>query len=256
MVRTIGVIGGKGHYGTLFRRLIRRCTLDVDVLVNDKRGTPDGHVYVPLAGLKECSAVIFAVPMDEFEESVKELLAVEGLRGDMVLVNVCSDQQKSGEALARLAGDHPYICFHSPWGPEAYRLVNEVVSELPAIVLTHSTLERSAHDKLISLVRNCGFKVEHTMKAEEHDRKLAGRWMYVAHLFAQILISMNMLDEDCSMAPLSFQYMVKAARLLRNDRSLFFDLWNRVPACHDTFEKFLAAAHALAVEKEVHANGK
>ncbi|MBI5644790.1 prephenate dehydrogenase/arogenate dehydrogenase family protein [Candidatus Kaiserbacteria bacterium] len=253
--RSIGIIGD-GHYGRLLRKLIRRFALDVNVQVHDNSIDPDGHTYVRLRGLRKCDAVILAVPMDIFEQVVKNLLAVNGLREDMVLVNVCSDQVKSGATIAALAGKHPYISAHSPWGPDAYRDVNEIVSLLPPIVLTKCTLPHPNDEDLFFFIQNCGFKIETMMSAEAHDRNLAGRWMYCAHLITQILGRMKLLEEDCRAAPISYQKIVEGARMLRDDRALFFTLWDRVPECHATFDAFMAAAHGLAVDRREHISGK
>ncbi len=256
MIKRIGIIGGAGHYGRLLRRLIRRFTDDVEVLANDIAVPPDGRSFVELEGLKDCDATIISVPMAVFEETVKQLLAVEGLREDMILVNVCSDQTKSGAALAALAGNHPHISGHSPWGPEAYRMLNEMVNLLPPIVITQVKLPHPLDEDLFCFLQNCGFKIERNMSAEEHDRNLAGRWMFTAHLFTQILHRMGLLEIDCRAAPVSFQNMVEAALLLRNDKKLFFDLWARVPECHMTFDAFLTAANGLSGEMHQHINGK
>lgn len=250
----IGIVG-YGSYGKLLHALIRRFALFVDVLIFDPKCPPDGRVFVEIGAMTNCDGVIFAVPMDAFEVTVRDFLLVPGLRPDMVLVNVCSDQSMSGATLTDLAGSHPVICAHSPWGPEAYRLVDEVVSRLPAIVVTHWNLEGDAWEKLGSFMRERGFRVAHN-SAEEHDRVLAGQQMYVTHMNSQILQLMQMIDGDCSNAPLSFQDLVSSASAVRNDRELFFDLWHRVPECQTTFERYIAAVHELERLKNEHVNGE
>lgn len=250
----IGIMGG-GHYGQLLRKLIRRFTDNVDVVMYDKHRGVDVH-FGTIGALRNCAAVIFAVPMEQLESAMNDLLSLERLRKDMVFVNVCSDQTKSGETMTRLAGTHPYVCLHSPWGPEAYRAVEEVVSRLPPIVITKSTLADDVTEQLLQVVERCGFSFAVQMSAEEHDKNLAGRWMYTAHLVSQIMSEMGLIREDCSAAPISFQKIIEGARMLSNDRNLFMDLWSRVPECHRTFDAFLAATRKLADEQHVRANGK
>jgi prephenate dehydrogenase len=250
----IGIIG-YGNYGQLLHALIRRFALMVDVVIHDPLRTPDGRVFVHLDAMADCDAIIFAVPMNACENEVQNVLLIPNLRTDTVFVNVCSEQEKSGEMFSALAGAHPCIYVHSPWGPEAYRLVDEVVSKLPAIVVTKSTLAVHVHEQLLRYVRHFGFKLTH-MKPHEHDQTLAGRQMYITHMNSQILQIMGMLDSDCSSAPLSFQDLVRSATTVRHDEKLFFDLWHRVPECQKTFEGFVAAVHELERRKNLHVNGK
>ncbi len=254
----IGVMG-YGHYGKLCRRVIRRfCDehdIDVDVLVYEKSAVPDGRIFFRLEELRDCHAVIFAVDMESFETSVRNLLAVDGLREDLVLVNVCSEQARSGAVLAALAPGYRRISFHTPWGPEAFRSVNEVVSMLPATVITENCIGDQGSDALLGFARTCGFKLT-TMDAEEHDRRVAARWMFVAHLICRLLDKIGVLDDDYSAAPLSVQKIIEGALMLRNDKKLFFDLWNRVRACGSMFVAFITAAHELEAEKESHVTGK
>lgn len=252
----IVIHGGDGNYGDLLYRLIRRCS-DAHVAIYEPARHADGHKYVSLASTAGFDIAIFAVPMDSFEQSVRDQLAVEGVREDMILVNVCSDQEKSGYTLGALAGHHPQINVHSPWGPEAYGDVNEIVSLLPPVVLTkclHLSDETKA--AVIHYVEKHGFRVNLNMSAREHDDNLAGRWMFVAHLVTQVLEKMGLLDEDCSSAPLSYQKMIAAARMLRADKRLFFNLWDRVRKCHETYDRFLSAIHGLAVEMREHVAAK
>ncbi len=250
----IGIMG-VGHYGKLLRRLIRRFTDDVDVVMYDKHRLVHGVHYSVLEVFEDCDAIIFAVPMEQLEPAVRDVLTLPNLRKNTIFVNVCSDQTKSGETMAQLCEEHPYICVHSPWGPEAYRVVGEVVSLLPPIVVTKWSVPEGVWPKIGDFVREQGFKIDYE-SPEKHDEQLAGRWMYLAHLITQIFEQMGVFAEDCSAAPISFQKIVEGARLLRNDKDLFLDLWSRVPACHGTFEQFLAVTHQLASEKEIHANGK
>lgn len=251
----IGIMGA-GHYGNLLRRLIRRYTADVDVVMYDKHRLAHGVHYSVIEVFEHCDAIIFAVPMEQLESAVTEVLALQGLRVDAVFVNVCSEQAKSGEAMARLCGKRPYISAHSPWGPEAYRLVNEVVSLLPAIALTHHTLDQHRMAEIVGFVKDCGFQVT-ARNADDHDKTLAGRQMFVTHLISQTLKRMNgMLEGDCSASPLSFQDLVRSARTVQNDEYLFLDLWTRVPECDRTFELFIAAVRDLEKMKIAHASGK
>jgi prephenate dehydrogenase len=254
----IGVIG-YGNYGKISRMIVRRfCDehdIYVEVLVHEKNMPADGRIFFSLEDLKDCDAVVFAVGMRSFEQAVKDLLAVKGLRKDMILVNVCSEQEKSGAVLAALAPDHPRLCFHTPWGPEAYRLVNQVVSLLPATIITEHAIDRHLADELLAFVGKCGFGFTF-MDPEEHDRKIAARWMFPAHLICRLLEKLHLLDGDYSAAPLSVQKIIEGARMLRNDKPLFFDLWDRVKACGPMFAAFITTAHELEEEKTLHATGK
>lgn len=249
----IGIIG-YGHYGKLLHALIRRFVLTADVVIHSAAAAVDGRVFVDLDAMHDCDAIIFAVPMDSFEDVVSRAHSIPDLRDDTVFVNVCSDQAKSSEALARLAGDHPRLSFHTPWGPEAYRMVNEIVSALPATVVTDVSMDPRAFEAIEACAHQYGFKTTR-MAAIEHDKTLAGRQMYVTHLIAQTLQLMGLLDGNLESAPLSFQDLARSASLVRNDAGLFYDLWSRVPECGATFEKFVAAVHELERRKDEHVNG-
>lgn len=249
----IGILGF-GHYGRLGFKLVRRFTT-AEVVACDPHRIDEDDVLVPLADLANCTAIVFAVPMEELEAAVTSVLRLPDLRSDTIFVNVCSDQTKSGESMARLAGGHPHISVHSPWGPEAYRSVSEVVSALPAIVVTASTLSDELQGEIETFMSAVGFRFAH-MDPVEHDKVLAGQQMYITHLFAQILHHLGFLDMDVSRAPISFQLLVQAARLVRNDTGLFFELWKRVSECHVTFNRMRAIVVDLERQRDVHVNGK
>ncbi|HEY4488578.1 MAG TPA: hypothetical protein VJB97_03605 [Candidatus Paceibacterota bacterium] len=257
MALKIGILGGKGHYGRLLRHLIRRFTDDVEVLVSDCDASSNDSSYVEIEELADCDAVIFAVPMDAFEDAVRELLMVPGLREDMVFVNVCSDQRKSGAALAELAGHHPYICVHSPWGPEAYRNVGEDVRKLPPIILTQSNVDEATHRYLMHFVQSKGFQLA-GLSADRHDTEISANRMYLAHLVSQIMQRMGRLKDDPydHMAPLSFQDIKRGAQAVGSDLQIFLDLWHRVPECEQTFDEFIAAALALKSKKDAYVSAK
>lgn len=249
-------IRGYGHYGKLLHELIRRFSLTADVVIYDPQHPADGRVFVESEAMADCTAIIFAVPMGIFEESVHEVLRIPSLRGDTIFFNICSEQKESGATLTKLVGTRPHLSFHTPWGPEAYRELGEDVSKLPPIIVTDLLhLPFNIGDPLMQYLRSKGFSLT-TMRADEHDTVLLGRQMYIAHLISKMLSEMQILDDDCSNAPLSFQYIVKGARMLRGDKRLFLDVWTRVPECHNTFEAMIAAAHSLAAEKEQHAAAK
>lgn len=250
------ILGGDGSYGNLLYRLVRRFS-DAEVVIYEPGRRVDGKKYVSLASAADSDAAIFAVPMDSFDQSVCDLLAVDGLRNDMIFVNVCSEQGKSGYTLGALATRRPQFDVHTPWGPEAYRDVNEIVSLLPAMVLTNSRyISDDTKAAIIRYVEERGFKVNQTMSAREHDDTLAGLWMFVAHLVTQIFEKMGLFDVDCSSAPLSFQKMIAAARMLRCDKPLFFNLWDRVPKCHETYDRFMSAVRGLVAEMREHVAAK
>ena len=255
MVKTIGIIG-YGHYGKLVHELIRRFALWVRVFVYEL-DMQDDQTFVTLEKIAACNVVVLAVPMHSFEKALREVLATESICRETIIVNVCTEQEVSGATLRALASQHKFLSVHTLWGPEGYHNVGGDVRRLPPAVITDTNLDDRDVQQVLAFVAEKGFGTAQ-MTAETHDEKIVAEKMYVAHLFSQLLNLMGMLHEDeySSIAPLSFQDLLRSAMSVKGDVTLFMDLWTRLKKCQKTWDTFVRAVHLLESMKEQHQNGK
>lgn len=237
--KTIGIVG-YGSFGTLLHTLLQRFVPAVEVRINSSRSAPDGVKFFSLEEVGKCDAVILAVPIHAFEETLRKLLLL--MRADTIIVDVATVKVYTTEILKRLAGSHPYIAMHPMFGPESYKKKGENVAGL-RIVMCDGTLPVERYNTLTAFLKKCSFDVVE-MSAEQHDRHLA-ETLFLTHFIGQIVArgGFNRTEIDT----VSFGYLMDAVESIRHDTRLFEDVFRFNPYCEEVLKRFEIA------ESEVHA---
>ena len=239
MIKSVGIVG-YGSFGVLLELLIRRFAPTSDIRITSSRFEPDGKKFFSLEDTASCDAVILAVPIHTFEESIKKILPV--MRSDTVIVDVATVKMHTLEILRRLAGNRPYLATHPMFGPESY---DKHIGDVRGfrIVVTENTLPAEQSRSLINFLKTCGFSVVE-MSAESHDKHLA-ETLFLTHFIGQIVArgSFNRTDIDT----VSFGYLMDAMESVQRDTSLFQDVYRFNPFCEEVLKKFEIA------EAQVHA---
>ena len=237
-VRTIGIVG-YGAFGTLVHTLVQKFAPQVTVRVYSSRHEPDGKTFFSLEETSASDALVLAVPIHAFEETLRKVLPLA--RENTVIVDVATVKMHTVEVLKRLAGTHPYIAAHPMFGPESYEKKKGNVAGF-RIVISDSTVSENSKQKLIEFLKNCGFDVV-VMYSEQHDKHLA-ETLFLTHFIGQIVTQgkFNRTEIDT----VSFGYLMDAVESVKHDEQLFKDVFRFNPYCKEVLGRFLIS------EKEIH----
>ena len=236
-IDSIGIVG-YGAFGTLLHALIRRFAPGVSVRIHSSRHAPDGQTFFSLEDAAVCDALILAVPIRAFEDTVAKVIPLMGAA--TVLVDVATVKVHTAEVLKGLASGRKYIATHPMWGPESYEKRGHDVTGF-RIVITDSTLDAGARAALTAFLRKCGFDVVE-MSPDEHDKNLA-ETLFLTHLIGQIVSRAGFRRTDID--TVSFGHLMDAMESVRHDTDLFSDVYRYNPYCKNVLDRFAAS------EKEV-----
>jgi len=236
-LKTVGIIG-YGAFGTLVHTLVNRFSPDTVVRVYSSRKEPDGKAFFSLAETAQSDALVLAVPIHAFEETLKNILPL--VREDTVIVDVATVKVHTVEALKRLAGTHPYIATHPMWGPESYEKKQGDVNGF-RIVVAGSSIPEKEKTELVSFLKSIGFDVVE-MTAEQHDKHLAES-LFLTHFIGQIVArgGFNRSEIDT----VSFGYLMDAVESVKHDTSLFHDVYRFNPYCKAVLDAFEVSEGAV-----------
>ena len=244
MIRSVGIIG-YGSFGAFLEVLIKRFAPEATIKIYSSRFNPDlpaqagGTKFFSLADTAQCDAVILAVPIRAFEETLTKLLPL--MRPDTVIVDVATVKVHTVEILKRLAGGRPYIATHPMFGPESYEKKGGDVSGF-RIVMTDGTLPVASYTALTAFLKQCGFDVIE-MSAQLHDKHLA-ETLFLTHFVGQTVHRAGFDRTDID--TVSFGYLMNAVESVKHDTALFKDVYQFNPFCEEILKRFEAA------EGEVH----
>lgn len=236
---TIGIIG-YGHFGAFLEVLIKRFAPGVTVKIYSSRFEPDGAKFFTLAEVAACDAVILAVPIAAFEETLKKVLPL--MKKEGIVVDVATVKVHTVELLKKLAPAQPYLATHPMFGPESYAKKGGDVSGF-RIVMTDGTIPVKQYQALTAFLTQCGFEVVE-MTAEQHDKHLA-ETLFLTHFVGQVILRGDFARTQID--TVSFGYLMDAAESVKHDTSLFKDVYRFNPFCEQVLRRFEIA------EADVHA---
>ncbi|MCE9541056.1 prephenate dehydrogenase/arogenate dehydrogenase family protein [Candidatus Kaiserbacteria bacterium] len=237
MITSVGIVG-YGAFGALLHTVIRRFAPAVSVRIHSSRHEPDGVTFFSLEDTASSDALILAVPIRAFEDTLAKVLPNMGR--ETVLVDVATVKVHTVEVLKRLAVGKRYIATHPMWGPESYEKRGGDVSGF-RIVITESTLDTASRVALTDFLKTCGFDVVE-MSPEEHDKNLA-ETLFLTHLIGQIVSRAGFRRTDID--TVSFGHLMDAMESVRNDTELFADVFRYNPYCKNVLERFADSEKAV-----------
>ena len=238
MPRTVGIVG-YGSFGAFLEVLIRRFAPKITVKIYSSRQKPDGKKFFPLAEAAECDAVVLAVPIAAFGETLKKVLPL--MRENTVLVDVATVKTYTTGLLKKHAAGKRYLATHPMFGPESYDKKNGEVAGF-RVVIAESTLPKGQTAAVTAFLKKCGFDVVE-MSAERHDKHLA-ETLFLTHFIGQI-VSRGKFNRT-GIDTVSFGYLMDAVESVRHDTALFRDVYRFNPYCEEILKRFEVA------ESEVH----
>ena len=238
-ISTVGIVG-YGSFGKLVHTLLNRFAPTVRVRVHSSRSEPDRQTFFSLEDVAACDAIVLAVPISAFEDTVQKILPMLGTNS--VIVDVATVKVHTVHVLKRLAPDRKYIATHPMFGPESYKKLDGNVHGF-RIVIAESTLPMPQKDELVSFLQSIGFDVVE-VTADAHDKHLA-ETLFLTHFVGQIISKGNFNRTEID--TVSFGYLMDAVESVKHDSQLYQDVFKYNLYCKEVLERFETS------EKEVQA---
>lgn len=226
--RTVGIIGGTGRMGSLFRQIFEDAGCFVEVI-----GRAPASEYRRLAG--RCSVVLVTVPISATEEVIRTVAPV--LEKDQLIADLTSIKQMPVAAM--LESKAQVIGLHPLFGPNMATIGNQ------KLIMTPARADPETRLWLQGIFEEAGIQV-HSSTPEKHDRAVAVT-QGIIHLqsiaMAQMLRSMNCSLEDLlpyatPNAHATFAFM---ARTLSQDSSLYGGILQGNPSVEEAISAYLKA---------------
>lgn len=151
---------------------------------------------------------------------------------ETVIIDVATVKKYTNDLFRKHASDRRFVSTHPMFGPESYRKHDGDVSGF-RIVVTDYTLAGSDSLVLKNTFSALGFLVIE-MTAEEHDKLLA-ETLFLTHYVGQTIKTAGF--ERTTVDTLSFSYLMDAVESVKNDSSLFQDVWRFNPYCQEVAER-------------------
>lgn len=226
---SVGIVG-YGAFGALLHTLFVRFAPEVQVRIFSSRKVPDGETFFALEEVAQCDAVILAVPIRAFEETLVRIIPLT--RSDTMIVDVATVKEHTENLLKKYAPGR-FIATHPMWGPESYKKKGESVEGFRIVVTAH-TLSAQVYESLRARLQSLGFVVVE-MSAQKHDTHLA-ETLFLTHFVGQVITDAGF--DRTAIDTVSFRYLMDAVESVRHDAELFRDVYHFVPACKEVLQRF------------------
>ncbi len=230
---SIGLIG-YGHFGAFLHALAQRFLPDALLKIHSARRKPDGVQFFSLEEAAACEAVVLAVPISAYPDTLARIgphLAI-----DSVVVDVATVKQYTMDLLQALQPARPFLAMHPMFGPESYSKCGEDVTGLRIVVTGHS-LAPGVFFTLRNKLAAVGFSVIEK-SAEAHDKDLA-ETLFLTHYIGQVVARGEF--ERTNIDTVSFGYLMDAVDSVRHDARLFEEVCRFNPYCRQVIERFDAS---------------
>jgi prephenate dehydrogenase len=236
---SIGIIG-YGAFGAFTHELITRFLPGVTVRVFSRTHPADGRTFVSFEDACQSGAVVFAVPIRAFEDTL--VRALPHIPEGSLLIDVATVKAYTAGLLARHAGTRRYVATHPMFGPESYAKTGGDMSGYRLVIADH-TLSANDYATARAFLASAGI-VTVEMTPDEHDRQLA-ETLFLTHFIGQVMSRAGFGRTEID--TVSFSFLLKAVEIVRVNTELFRDVYRFNPYCEPALARFEAA------EADVHA---
>ena len=233
MTLSLGLIG-YGHFGAFLHTLAQRFLPDATLKIHSGRRAPDGALFFPLEEVAACDAVVLAVPISAYAETLARI--GPHLGAGTVLVDVATVKKYTTDLLLGLRPARPFLATHPMFGPESYAKRGGEVTGLRIVVTGHS-LASGRYAALRERLAAVGFSVVEK-SAEAHDKDLA-ETLFLTHYIGQVIARGGFERTDID--TVSFGYLMDAVDSVRHDGRLFEEVCRFNPYCRQVIERFDAS---------------
>ncbi len=228
-IQSVGIIG-YGNFGAFVRELLQRFAPEVSVKVFTPEKAVDGKTFFSREEVAVCDAVLFAVPIREYESALKDTVPL--MKQEGVIVDVATVKMHTVELVKKYSSGRPYIATHPMFGPESYAKRNKDVANFRIVIAEH-TLPADEHSQLVDFLKELHFNVIE-MSADRHDRNLA-ETLFLTHFIGQVVTQAGFVRTDID--TVSFGFLMDAVESVRADKQLFEDVFRFNPHCAEVMRR-------------------
>ncbi len=233
MPLSFGLIG-YGHFGAFLHVMAQRYLPDAPLKIHSARRKPDGVLFFPLEEVAACDAVVLAVPISAYPDTLARI--GPHLGADSVVVDVATVKKYTMDLLQAVQPARPFLAMHPMFGPESYAKRGGDVTGLRIVVTGHS-LAPEGYSTLRDELAAAGFSVVEKT-AEAHDKDLA-ETLFLTHYIGQVVARGGFERTDID--TVSFGYLMDAVDSVRHDAQLFEEVCRFNPYCRQVIERFDAS---------------
>lgn len=228
-IQTVGIIG-YGNFGSFVHELLKRFAPTISVKVFTPEKAADGQTFFSREEVAQYDAVVFAVPIREYESALKETVPL--MKKEGVIVDVATVKMHTVELVKKYCAGRPYVATHPMFGPESYAKRSKDVTGFRIVIAEHSLAE-DAVLMFCKTLQHLGF-VTLQMSAEEHDKQLA-ETLFLTHFIGQVVTQAGFVRTDID--TVSFGFLMDAVESVRADKQLFEDVFRYNPHCADVMRR-------------------
>src|SRR6185437_13970399 len=111
---TIGIVG-YGSFGAFLELLTKRFLPDAQIKIHSSHFAPDNQKFFSLEDVAKCDALLLAVPIHAYEETLQKLNAHLGER--TVVVDVATVKVYTVGLLQKILAGKKFLATHPMFGP-------------------------------------------------------------------------------------------------------------------------------------------
>jgi prephenate dehydrogenase len=243
-INKIAIIGGSGKMGQWFARLLKEEGKSVTLIGRDKTKLAEVQnrlgvaVSTEISDIQQADAVIISVPVDFFEETVKQMSLFT--HSSQLIFDVTSVKSIPVDLMHRYITNGQILGTHPVFGPGARSLANQ------NFVLTPTTPQE---EKLALLVQDFLAKREakvQIMTPDEHDSMMSivlGLAHFIAIISADSLAGLEKLKEMESIGGITYKVLwTLVESVISEDPELYASLQMNLPQLPHFQQQFLKNA--------------
>lgn len=236
-INTVGIVG-HGNFGTFVHELGQRFFPEVTFRVHSRRATVDNEVFFDLKTVAQSDVVILCDSISEYEERM--LAVLKHALPETIFVDVATVKKYTSDLCQKHCEGRRNMSIHPMFGPESYKKHKGDVSGF-RIVVTDYALKNDTYQMLKERFASLGFSIIE-MTADEHDKRLA-ETLFLTHYIGQSILEAGFSRTEID--TLSFQFLMDAVESVKDDRSLFADVYRYNPYCKGVAERFHQAQETV-----------
>jgi len=233
MPLSIGIIG-YGQFGAFLHVLAERYLPAARLKVHAPERTPDGNLFCPFEEAAGCDAVILAVPISAYQDTLVRVRPHLG--AESVIIDIATVKKHTMDLLQAAEPPVRFLSMHPMFGPESYAQRDGDVGGF-RIVITGHNLPAEIYATICARLDEAGFSLIETT-ADAHDKDLA-ETLFLTHYIGQIVAHGGFERSDID--TVSFGSLMDAVDSVRHDTGLFEDVFRFNPYCRQVVDRFEAS---------------
>ncbi len=244
----IAIIGGAGKMGQWFARLL--LNEGMEVMISDNRSEELRKAKIIMAGelmtnemaISRADAVLISVPIDNFEEAVKEISC--HIQPGQIVIDISSIKARPMELMHKYIAKSLVLGVHPMFGPGAVDIVNK------NFVLTPTNSKEKDLAKHVQLHLNKKGARVSQMSPDEHDELMSvilGLPSFIAIVSADTLLSLNRLQKTRNISGSTYKMLLMLTEsVVTEDTNLYASLQMTLPHITEIENLFLSKAATWA----------